>query len=122
MLTKIMKWVSIAALLLALLWRSSANYELVLELVVFASALLVVLQACRAGKYLWGAGFLAIAVLFNPIVPVVLSRKMFLWLGWVSLVTFLVSLAVLKRQPRLSIPPIISPTPGSESQPRWTDS
>ncbi len=115
MLTKIMKWVSIAVLLLAVLRLPAASYQVVLEIVVCVSGLLVVTQAVRAGKYLWAAGFVAIAVLFNPVVPAVLSRKVFLWLDWLCLAAFLLSLAALKRQPRLSMPSITNRTPGSES-------
>ena len=61
MLTKIMKWVSIAAsllaLVLALLWPSSASYPiLLLGFAVCAGAILAA-QASRAGKYLWEAGY-----------------------------------------------------------------
>ena len=102
MVTKIMKWVSIAALLLGVLWRSSPSYELLLQFVVCAGAILVVLQAAGADKYLWAAGFSAIALLYNPIVPVTLSRNLFLWLNLLSLATFAVSLTVLKTKPMLS--------------------
>jgi hypothetical protein len=70
MLTKIMKWVCISALLLAVIWRSSANYQILLEFLVCLGAVLVVLRAWRMGKYPWAAGFVAIAVLFNPIAPI----------------------------------------------------
>jgi hypothetical protein len=43
MVTKIMKWVSITALLLAVSWRLSANYQIPLEFLVCAGAVLVVL-------------------------------------------------------------------------------
>ena len=115
MLTKTMKWVSVVALLLALVGRPSAGYQTVLEFVVCLSGLLVLAQAVRTGRYIWAVGFMAIAVLFNPIVPVTLSRKTFLWLDSVCVVTFLVSLALWKRRPMLSIPPITNRTPGSES-------
>ena len=114
MLTKIMKWVSFAVLLLAGL-RLALSYQVLLEFVVCVSGLLVVTQAVRAGKYIWATGFLAIAVLFNPVVPIPLSGKAFLWLDWICLAAFLLSLAALKRQPILSIPSITNRTPGSES-------
>jgi len=114
MLTKIMKWVSIATLFLAGL-RLTASYQVLLEFVVCVSGILVISQAVRDGKYLWAAAFFAIAVLFNPVVPVALSRKTFLWLDWVCLMTFLVSLAGLKRHPTLSMASITNRTPGSES-------
>jgi hypothetical protein len=107
MLTKIMKWASIAGLFLAVLWRPSENFQLLLEFVVCAGAILVALDAVRAEEYVWATGFVAIALLFNPVAPVVLSREMFFWLGWVSVATFLASLVVLKSQPRLAMPSIV---------------
>ena len=117
MLTKIMTWVSIAALLLAVLRLPTASYRVLLEFVVCLSALLVVSQGVRSGKYLWAAGFAAIAVLFNPILPVALSRKTLLWLDSFCVMAFLISSAVFKdlRRPRLSIPLIADRAPGSES-------
>jgi len=114
MLTSIMKWVSSAGLLLAGL-RLAAPYQVLLEIVVCVSALLVFTQAARVGKYMWATGFLTIAVLFNPVVPMVLSRKTLLWLDWVCLMTFMISLLALKRQPILSMPSITNRVPGSES-------
>ena len=115
MFTKTMKWVSIMALLLAFVWRPSTPYQLMLEILICVSALMVVAQAWRAGKYLWAAGFVAVAALFNPVLPVAISRTAFLWVDALCMVTFLVSLAVLKRRPILSIPSITNRTPGSES-------
>jgi len=115
MFTKIMKWVSIMALLLAFVSRPSTSYQIMLEILVCVSALMVVAQAWRDGKYLWAAGFVAIAGLFNPVVPVAISRNAFLWVDALCIATFLVSLAVLKRHPRLSMPSITNRTPGSES-------
>ena len=115
MFTNIMKWVSIIALFLAVLWRSAADYRTILQFVVCAGATFVVLQAARSGKYFWAAAFSGIAALFNPIVPVELSRRMFLWLDFTCLAMYLVSLALLKTRTRLSIASINDPTPQSES-------
>ncbi len=43
MVTKIMAWVSMTALLLVVSWRPSASYQLPLDFVVCAGAILVVL-------------------------------------------------------------------------------
>ncbi len=43
MFTKIMKWVSITALLLVVTWRPSANYQIPLDFVVCTGAVMVVL-------------------------------------------------------------------------------
>ena len=52
MLTRIMMWVSIAALLLAALRLPTGSHQLVFEVVVCMSGLLAATQAVRAGKYL----------------------------------------------------------------------
>jgi uncharacterized protein DUF6804 len=111
--TKIMKWIGITTLLLAVL--GIVSQRAVLEIVVCVSGLLVVTQAIGATKYSWAAGFLAIAVLFNPVVPLPISGNAFLLLEWVCLAAFLVSLAVLRIQPTLSAPSITSRAPRSES-------
>jgi hypothetical protein len=125
MFIRIMKGVSVVALLLGFLWNFPAfhqewsvrdgGYLELINMVVCLTALLVVAQAFRERQYFWAAGFVAIAVLFNPIVPVTLSRKMFLWLNSVCVVTFLVSLALWKRRLTLSISPITNRIPGNES-------
>ena len=117
MLTKIMKWSSIAALLVlaASSWRSSADYRTVLAALVCAGAIVVLVQSVGAGKYIWAAAFLAVSVLFNPALPISFPRNTFVMLDLVCLVLFAVSLAALKSTPRLSIPSITDRTPGSES-------
>ena len=102
MLTKIMKWISIAGLLLAVLWRPSENYQVLLQFVVCVGALWVAWGAYRSAKHLWAVGFAAIAMLFNPIQPLTLSREMFLWADLVSTAAFLASLVLLKTKPVLS--------------------
>jgi len=115
MLTKIMKWASIAGLFLAVLWRPSENFQLLLEFVVCAGAILVALDAVRAEEYVWATGFVAIALLFNPVAPVVLSRDMFFWLGGASVATFLASLVVLRPKPRLSLESLLARAQGIKS-------
>jgi len=115
MVTRFMKYLSIGALLVGLLMRSSTSYRIVLELVVCVAALAVVAQAFRTGKYLWAAGFLSIAVLFNPVAPFTLSSRTILWLDVACVATFAISVAALKTRPRLSIAGIINPQQRSES-------
>jgi len=115
MFTKLTKWLSIMALLLGMFLTSSTIYRIGLEMVVCVAAVVVLAQAFRIRKYFWGVGFAAIAVLFNPVVPVVLSHRIFLLLDLVCIGTFLISLTALQWQPTLSIPSITGRTPGSES-------
>ena len=115
MFTKFMKWLSIMALLLGTFLASSTNFRFGLEMIVCVAALVVTAQAFRTHKYFWAIGFIATAVLFNPIVPVALSHGTFLMLDLVCTVTFLVSLVVLQWEPMLSMPSITDRTPGSTS-------
>jgi hypothetical protein len=117
MFATIMKSVSIAALLLAALtWRSVTNYQPLLELAVFMGALVVAQQAVRARHHLWTTAFAAMAVLFNPVVPVPKpTSDLFLLMIFVCLAPFAISLAVLKTQPLRSIPSITDRNPGSEA-------
>ena len=117
MFATIMKSVSLAALLLAATsWRSAPNYQLLLDFVVCMAAIVVAQQAVRAKRYLWTAAFAAIAVLFNPVVPVPRpTGDLFLLMIFVCLAPFAISLAALKTQPILSMPSITDRTPGSES-------
>ncbi len=116
MIAKLMKWTAIAALFLALFWRPFAQNRILLQYVVWAGAIMVIVQAVRAGKYLWIGLFIAVAGLFNPIRPVALSASVFLVLDAITLVLFMVSLGRgLELKPRLSIASITDRTPGSES-------
>ena len=71
LLAKTMKWGSIVGLLLAATsWNSGANYRLLLNLVVLVGAIMVVRQAILVRQYYWASGFVVVALLLNPMVPV----------------------------------------------------
>lgn len=106
MLTKSVKWISLAALLVAFFARS-AGYQLLLQGVIFAGALWVVAQAIRTGKHYWAAAFAAIVVLYNPILPVALPSLMSFTLGVACLGAFGASLLLLKAT---EMPPLASVT------------
>ena len=115
MFTKIMKLACVLALLVTTFRVASPGVGILVDILVCVGAVMVSTQAVARRKYLWAAGFAAIAVLFNPVVPVVLSRNVFLALDLACILAFLLSLAALRRQPILSIPSITNRTPGSES-------
>jgi len=126
MLTAIMKWVSIAILLLGFFenlpvgsqeWSvRNGGYLELFNMLVCLSALLVVVEVFRGRKYFWASGFVAIAVLFNPFVPLTLPRKIFLGLDSVCILTFLVSLVLSKRQAILTVPSIANGRPLSKER------
>jgi Family of unknown function (DUF6804) len=115
MFTKTMKVVCVAALMLMAFWQASAGAVVVLDILICVGAMTVATQAVSRPNYVWTTGFVLIAVLFNPVVPVVLSRNIFFVLDLACLLAFLLSLEALKNQRRLSIPSITNRTPGSES-------
>ena len=115
MLTKIMKWTAIAALLVGLFWHPFAENRRLLEFAVLLGTVAVLVQAVRAGKYVWIGLFVAIACVFNPIRPLDVSPSVFLLLDALTLVLFMVSLRALETQPKMSIASITDRTPGSES-------
>jgi len=108
MLTKIMKWLSIAILLPALFWQAHEGYQLALQLLVPTGALFVAWEGYRSEKQIWAIAFIAIAVLFNPFQPLTFSREMFLGLNLISIATFLASLVVLKAKPTPAMPSVAS--------------
>ncbi len=76
-------------LVAAMSWHTGPNYQLLLDLAVSVGAIVVVKQAVRAKHYLWACGFVGMAVVLNPIVPV------FTPAGNLMLLLFLVGLTPL---------------------------
>ena len=67
---KAVKWVSIAALLVAAgLWSDLTPYEVVVRFIVAAGAMIVMFQAFHARHYAFAAVFGALALLYNPVAP-----------------------------------------------------
>lgn len=115
MFTKIIKLVCAGALLVAAFWAAPPGVEILRDILISVGAITVATEAVALPKYLWAAGFVGIAVLFNPIAPVALSRNVFLVVDLACLLAFMISLEALKSRPILSIPSITNRTPGSQS-------
>lgn len=97
MVTKIIKWVSIPVLLIASMFsRSTGSYELLVDFVICLGAIILVQRAVRLKEYFWAAGFVAIVVVFSPLVLVV---KVFLLLGFACIAAFVTLLAAFRTQP-----------------------
>ncbi len=115
--TEVMKWVSIAALLLTVVfWRSAGSYQSELNVVIALASGVILIQAFRATRYVWAAGFLAMGIFFNPVVPVFrLAGDFGLAAVVLAIPPFAMSLIALRPRPLLSIPSITDRTPGSQS-------
>ena len=106
LLAKTMKWGSVVGLLLAAMsWHAGPNYRLLLDLVVSVGAIVVVKQAVRAKQYLWACGFVGMALLLNPIVPVFTpAGNLMLLLFLVGLSPIVITFAALVDARLRSIP------------------
>ena len=72
MTTKIVKWVSLPALLIASMFsRSAASYELPVDVMICLGAIIFMQRAVQLREYFWAAGLVAIAVVFSPLLLVV---------------------------------------------------
>ena len=114
---RVVKWLCIAVLFVAfVLWQWIADYEFPLKTVICSGAAVVAVQAFHSARHRWTICFLAIALLFNPAIPVLPLANT---LGLVAIVlaaaAFAVSLTKLKSLPLRSMPSITDRNPGSES-------
>jgi hypothetical protein len=67
-LVRIVKWVSIPALLIASLFACcTATYEPLVDLMIWLGAIVFIQRAVRARNYFWASGFAAIALVFTPL-------------------------------------------------------
>jgi len=60
----------VVLLFTAALWSRLTPYEVVVRFIVAAGAMLLVAQAAKAKSYAFAAVFAALAVLYNPVAPV----------------------------------------------------
>jgi hypothetical protein len=115
MLTKIIKWSAIGALIAGALLRSVSSWGLLSQFVVAAAAVIVLTQAATMHRYVWMTLFVAVVCLFNPAFPVPLSHYVFGVASGLAVLLFFFSLELLQPKPRLSIASITDRMPGSES-------
>jgi len=95
--TRIIKWVSLPALLVASMFsRYAASYELHVDLLICMGAVIVAQRAVRLEDYFWAAGFVAIAVIFSPLLLVL---KVFLLIGFTCTVAVGTLLAAFRTRP-----------------------
>lgn len=103
MYAKIIKWICIAALLIAVAFKIEGGARVVVQLLLCGGAAFVLMQAARAHRFVWMTAFVLIAVYFNPVLPVEVSRRIELPLLFVCLSLFAGSLRYLPTLPRMSL-------------------
>ncbi len=115
MFTKTTKVLAAVVLLVGLFSHSAADYRKLLYIVVWLAALVVLAQAFQRSNFFWAGVFLAVACVFNPVRPIMLTPSVGLVSEMAAAVLFMISLAVLRSKPRLSIASITAPGAGNES-------
>jgi hypothetical protein len=115
MLTKIIKWAAIGALIGSAFARSLPDLGMVLQFAVVAAAAVVLTQAATMRRYVWMTLFIAVVCLFNPVFPVPFSNYTSGIASAYAVLLFFFSLELLQPKPRLSIASITNPVRGSES-------
>jgi hypothetical protein len=109
MLTRIVFATAVVLALLTLAFPGGG-----VQVVAIAAACLTVVLAAidagREGKYVWGVGFVVLAVVLNPIVPLALATGYALALLGVSLAMVIAWMVVLDRAiPSRSIAQVLYP-------------
>jgi hypothetical protein len=115
MLTKVIKWSAIAALIGGTLSRSLPDIGLIARFAIATAAVIVLTQAATMRRYVWMTLFLVVACLFNPVFPIPFSNYISGVVTTLAVLLFFFSLQLLQPKPRLSIASITDRMPGSES-------
>jgi flagellar biosynthesis protein FlhB len=115
LLTKLIKWSGIVALIAGGFLRSFSSYALLSQFVIATAAAVVLTQAARMRRYVWMTLFLVVVCLFNPVLPVPFSSYILGIVSALAVLLFFFSLELLQPKQRLSIASITDRMPGSES-------
>jgi uncharacterized protein DUF6804 len=101
--SRIVKWMCLAALILAAALRLDEVPRILLQFVVCGGAAFVMIEAARNRKYLWAAAFALVALYFNPVLPIALSRSASLPVVLLCALAFLGSVRYLRPVPKMSL-------------------
>ena len=97
----VVKWFTLPVLLTGSLFaRFAGSYEIVLNLLVCAGALVVVQRAISFREYLWAAAFVGVAIVFSPLTLII---KIFLLLSLTCVGALAGVYAAWKPQPLESL-------------------
>jgi uncharacterized membrane protein YccC len=103
MYSRIVKWICIAALVLTAAVMLHGAPQILLQFVVCGGAIFVMMEAFRSQKYMWAAAFAMVAIYFNPIVPLEVSRMASLPIELACAAAFLASTRFVKPMPKMSV-------------------
>jgi len=103
-LTRLVTFISMGTLALAVLWRwSSPVYRTPVGVMVSAAAILLAIRALSARKFVWGFAFLGLLGVFTPFRSGHLSPALVTTFDMATLALFAISPIVLKRSPTIAV-------------------
>jgi len=111
MLTKIIKWSAIAALIAGAFLRSLSPLGVRSQVLVASAAVVVLVQAATMQRYVQMTLFLLFACLFNPVFPAPFSNYVSNAVSTFGVFLFFFSLELQQPHPRLSIASIADRIP-----------
>lgn len=114
MLTRLLKWAALAAVLclIPLSWFAPATMGFAMvKFVVWAGAVVTVVQAATVRRFLWAAAFAILGILFNPAVPVVPALGIGIGVDLAAAAMFAAALYLMPRTERLTVLSVVDNSP-----------
>ncbi len=105
-ISRLLVVISVVMLLLAMPSIFSGSYVLAVRIVVFTTAIFLILKARRLKKNGWAWIMMALAILFNPFFPVRLDKVDLVLLEVITVCLFVTSLVKVKSEeepPKLNV-------------------
>ena len=94
------RWVALPVLvMLAILSRFTAAYQLQADFAVLLAAVILAGSALRTREYLWSGGLIAVGIVF---IPLGLALKLFILMGFISCTTCAIAIAAYRTTPALA--------------------
>jgi hypothetical protein len=104
-LTRFMTLISMATLAVAVLWRFSPDYRLLVCVVVSVGGITLAIRALSAGKLVWGLVFVGVLGVFTPFRSAQFSHALVSALDMATLALFAVSPFLLRKSRPFPSPP-----------------
>jgi len=105
-ISRLLAVISVVMLLLAMPSIFSSSYVIAVRIVVFTTAIFLILKARKLKKNGWARTMMALAILFNPFFPVRLDKVDLVLLEVITVCLFVTSLVKVKSEeepPKLNV-------------------
>jgi len=100
MFASLLKWITVDAFLGSLFWFSNTNYLVLLLLAAWMAAIAVLVHSNLGDRFCWIPVALVLAGVFGSMFVLAIPTNMTLAVNEITLVIFIVSIEVLKKERR----------------------